>query len=663
MLVVGDQEATVEEIKEGVVEEALVNLPNLGKLRGTIDVARDGKTSFFQFLGVPYAAPPVGELRFRPPAPPQAWEGVRYAGNTGPSCLQRPYQVPGTILGKEDCLYLNVFSRSLDTEAKKPVIVWIHGGSFTWGSGSAVKGTYMMEEDVVLVVIQYRLGPFGWLTTEDKTSPGNYGLHDQLAALRWIQDNIEYFGGDPNLVTISGLSAGGASVNYLMLSPNSDGLFHRAISMSGSALCWWANIPNQGRTAVRLGEAMGCPVDNSEDLVECLRQKPAMEIMEAQETLWSWRNDKVEREPMSIWSPRPDLEAGNTAVLPIPPHTAMEVGQIQPVPFLVGVAEYEGIWRAVSLISQDEAMIDFMAKFGEVAPLALGLVDQVNEGQMKPLVNKVKDYYLSALHEEKNLEERLNKVVTGLINMFGDTMFNYPIDRMVKLQGNKAHTPVWMYQYNYKHNHSLANFDASSGTGKITPPPLDALKLPTHGHELSMMFPQFIDIMGDLSEEETKQSKKFVKFIASFAKEGHPKQDEKYEFSQWKPVANGQLTHFVFGKYSGTQIGLPFQHRMRWWNDLPAFWKKDSAKQLPVDRSEDEVNNAEAEANADEPETCADCAEKFEPMQRYAESVEEISEDAELVPDELTSEELAEIESKLEELEVNKVVDQIKVEL
>ena len=148
-----------------------------------------------------------------------------------------------------------------------------------------------------------------------------------------------------------------------------------------------------------------------------------------------------------------------------------------------------------------------------------------------------------------------------------------------------------------------------------------------------MLFPAFEDMMGALSEEETKQSRKFVKFIAEFAKQGHPKMDGKYEFSEWETIADGQLSHFVFGKYSGTQKGLPFQHRMKWWNNMPVYWKKDSADQLdPIE----DVNVAESE--------------------RYAEDVEEISEDAPMVAEELTSEEL-------EELEVNKVAEQMKDEL
>lgn len=625
----GDEEASVEEIGEDEVVE--VTLEGLGSLKGKTGEARNDAI-FYQFLGVPFAAPPVGANRFRPPAPVEPWEGTKDATEDGRSCIQTAYLVPDKIVGSEDCLYLNVFTKSLDSTAKKPVIVFLHGGAFIFGSGSIQKGDYLMEEDIVVVSIQYRLGPFGFLTTADKTAPGNYGLHDQLAALRWIQKHIAQFGGDPNSVTISGMSAGGASVNYLMLSPQSEGLFHRAIAMSGSALCWWANIPHQEKTARKLGIAMRCPLTSTEDMVECLRTKPAKDIMIAQSSLYEWHHDKMEKEPMNIWSPRPDLEAKENAILPIEPELAMKVGQIQPVPFLVGVTESEGLWRAVNYLTQDEVMVEFVKKFGDIAPHALGLVGQVNEGQMKPVLKKIRDFYLSAMTKEEDLKKRLEKVVYGMNQMLGDTMFNYPIDRMVKMQGNKAYSPVWMYQYNYKHNHSLAFMDVAN-PGEVFKPDLIGLDRATHGHEISMLFPAFEDMMGPLSDEETVQSRKFVRFIAEFAKQGHPKMDGKYEFSEWEAVADGQLSHFVFGKYSGSQKGMPFQHRMKWWNNMPVYWKKDSAPQLdPIE----DVNVAESE--------------------RYAEDVEEISEDASMVAEELTSEEL-------EELEVNKVAEQMKDEL
>ena len=440
-----EEEAVVETVVEGVdtvggvwgrkadPASPLLHLPCQGTVRGSQGRARSGP-AYQQFLGVPYAAPPVMGLRFRRPAPPLAWEGVREATEQPAPCLQHP--PGGALLGSEDCLYLNVFTRDTMPKVLRPVTVFLHGGAFICGSATNLTAEYMLEQDQVLVVPQYRLGPLGFLSTEDQAAPGNMGLHDQLAALRWVQANIASFGGDPNLVTLVGMSAGGASVNYLQLSPLTDGLFQRAAALSGSALCWWADVPHPRKTAVALGAAVGCTTSSSAALLDCLRATKAEALMAAEATLYPWHRGTVEQEPMNIWSPRSDPEAGDAAILPIPAHLAMEAGQIQPVPFLVGVAETEGAWRAANLLTQDAAMEEFIHKFREVAPLALGLPGQVNPEDEKEVLGKIRDFYLSALTTEKDMKTRLEKVVLGTVNMLGDSMFNYPIDRMVKMQGD-----------------------------------------------------------------------------------------------------------------------------------------------------------------------------------------------------------------------------------
>jgi len=593
---------------EEVVE---VTLKGLGAVRGKTGEARNQDT-IYQFLGIPFAEPPTGENRFKAPVPVKPWqdEGVRAAMSFGPSCLQM--SPPDKIVGSEDCLYLNVYTKSLDVTAKKPVLVFIHGGAFIYGDSTRMTGEYLLEQDLVLVTLQYRLGPLGWLTTADREAPGNYGLQDQILALRWVQAHISQFGGDPDLVTLAGMSAGGASVSYLLLSPQTDGLFHRAIAMSGTALCWWANIPHQERTAVSLAFSLNCPTSSSAEMVECLRKVPGRDMMIAQASLYQWHHDRTEKEPMTIWSPRPDMEALGEAVLPLEPAFAMQVGQIQPVPLLVGAAESEGVWQAANYLTQDDVMSEFLSKFDEVAPLTLGLVDQVKEGDMESVLSKIKDFYLGALTKETDLKKRLDSVVYGMVNMLGDAMFNYPIDRTVKLHGNKEHSPVWVYQYNYKHNHSLAYLDPAN-PGKVRRPELKPLDRATHAHEISMMAPAFEKEMGPLSKEETEQSRKFVKFLMEFMVKGNPKHDGKYEYKDWEPVADGQLSYFVLGRYSGSQVGLPHQHRMKWWNSLPVFWKK----------------------NRDEPPVVA-------------------SEEIDGVVEELTKEELEELEAKL-------VVEQMKV--
>jgi len=198
------------------------------------------------FRGIPFAAPPVGALRFAAPRPPEPWAGVRKAHEFGASAPQRPMALPlpGLDVGPqdEDCLHLNVYTPATDG-ARRPVLVWIHGGGFVIGSGSQpvyVGGPLVRRGDVVVVTVNYRLGPLGFLYLPEvcpdrEDAVGNVGLRDQVAALEWVRDNIERFGGDPGNVTIFGESAGGMSVGTLLAAPSARGLFAKAIPQSGAA--------------------------------------------------------------------------------------------------------------------------------------------------------------------------------------------------------------------------------------------------------------------------------------------------------------------------------------------------------------------------------------------------------------------------------------------
>ncbi len=200
------------------------------------------------FRGIPYAAPPVGELRWKPPQPAQPWDGVRPAQQLGRNCIQhQPYSDidPFAAGVSEDCLFLNVWTGSLDTRApRRPVMVWIHGGGFFAGFGGEERhnGARLAQKGAVVVTLNFRLGPFGFLAHPALASEsrhhaaGNYGLLDQIAALQWVKRNIARFGGDPSRVTIFGESAGGFSVGSLIASPLAKGLFQRAILESGTGV-------------------------------------------------------------------------------------------------------------------------------------------------------------------------------------------------------------------------------------------------------------------------------------------------------------------------------------------------------------------------------------------------------------------------------------------
>ncbi len=215
-----------------------------GKVRGK--TINDGKVR--AFLGLPYAAPPVGNLRWRAPSPPLRWNDVRDATHYGSRCMQGRNAALDMVFQdsgeSEDCLYLNVFAPA-DAKAKSklPVMFWIHGGGYLGGSGSEPRhnGDFLPTKGVVLVTINYRLGVFGFLATKELAdeaggAAGNYGLLDMVAALEWVRDNIEHFGGDPRNVTIFGESAGSFAVSTLMASPLAQGLFEKAIGESGGAI-------------------------------------------------------------------------------------------------------------------------------------------------------------------------------------------------------------------------------------------------------------------------------------------------------------------------------------------------------------------------------------------------------------------------------------------
>jgi len=213
------------------------------------------------FLGIPYAEPPVGDLRWQPPRPHRGWLGVRDALTFGPDCVQTPHAHLRGQGMSEDCLYLNVWTASQTEGERRPVMVWIHGDGYTRGSGSHAiyDGAALAREGVVVVTINYRLGLLGFLAHPSLSaesahgSSGNYGLLDQIEALRWVQRNIAAFGGDPSRVTIFGQSAGGSCSHLLMASPLSEGLFAQAILHSPGAMRPMATLIEAEQAGARIG--------------------------------------------------------------------------------------------------------------------------------------------------------------------------------------------------------------------------------------------------------------------------------------------------------------------------------------------------------------------------------------------------------------------------
>jgi para-nitrobenzyl esterase len=293
-----------------------------GSLRGA---THDGVLSW---AGIPYAAPPVGDLRWAAPAPPERWEGERDATRFGDACLQGPESALGEALIKvnedtsEDCLFLNVHRPVGDAE-DLPVMVWIHGGAFLHGAGS--QPTYnspeLVQRGVVLVTLNYRLGRLGFFAHPALDGDvADFGLLDQVAALEWVRENVAQFGGDPGNVTIFGESAGGASVNALMASPRADGLFARAASQSGLGRESSQSLEAARAAGEKLAAGWGVEGGDLEDL----RALDAAEVMDTGLDLL-----------------RGEVPIVDGGVLPAPVSEVFAAGEEADVPYLVGTTDLE----------------------------------------------------------------------------------------------------------------------------------------------------------------------------------------------------------------------------------------------------------------------------------------------------------------------------------
>ena len=440
-----------------------------GMAAGTVD----------EFLGLPYAAPPTGNLRWRSPAPPAAWDGVRDATQFGPSCPQvldpklNPELPPGAI--SEDCLYLNVYAPppSMNDQGGRPVLVWIHGGGLVQDGARDYDGSKLAADGIVVVTINYRLGALGFLAHPALAShgaAGNYGLMDQQAALRWVQRNIARFGGDPHNVTIAGQSAGGLSVLAQMVSPGARGLFQRAIVQSGA----FALNQRPLATAEAAGEAFATAVGCPDQSAACLRNVPV--------------SDLVSKFGVEI----PGVVDGSVLTQPI--GTALATGQFARVPIINGITHDEELLFV--------AVLGLTVSQGTDIPLAAPL-DGSSATYQADIAQAlgVSDTRAAAIAAEYPLSAYPNAVVAFTF-LVSDASFACPalqVDRLTAARG----VPTYAYQFN----------DDNA--------PLFKLGLATHGSELSYLFGSPATLTADQQALAASMRTDW----ARFARTGNPSSD------------------------------------------------------------------------------------------------------------------------------------------
>ncbi len=438
------------------------------------------------FRGIPYAAAPVGALRWRSPQPAAGWKGGRAATACGPVCPQHIRAVSADTPQSEDCLSLNVYAPAGTPAGSLPVMVWIHGGSFRLGAGSqpAYDGSQFARQGVVLVTINYRLdrlGRFGHpALTRAQPNEGlaNYGLMDQIAALHWVHDNIAAFGGDPSQVTIFGYSAGGVSVNYLMAAPSARGLFQRAISQSGGVAADASRhlTTDSGRfkslesDGLELAASFG--IANDEQAPAKLRALTVAQVLAY---------------PQKDSSMNPVVDG---RVIPDDLGQVFREGRQIPVPYLAGANSWEA-----SLIQGFN--LPMAAVMPGVSP------DQAREVYGPLDDNTLKDTY------------------------FGDMLFLAPA-WILAADMQMARTPAWLYYYSYVDDDQRGKVPGAA-----------------HGAEVSHLFRHPLRPNRTLSSHDLEVSAPLRHYWINFARTGSPNGDS---VPDWKPFTRATPWTMDFGE-------------------------------------------------------------------------------------------------------------------
>lgn len=372
--------------------------------------------SYDAFLGIPFAQPPVGNLRLRNPVPVKPWGNVLNATGPKPDCIQMNTLVPGSpIYGEEDCLYLNVFRPQVDFKASPlPVMIYIFGGGFFAGSndpGTVGPEFFMENREVILVTIAYRLGPFGFLSTGDKEMPGNFGLKDQKTAIGFIKRNIHKFGGDPDSITVFGQSAGGISAHLQVLTtPPSKKLFKHAIVMSGVATVPFGILNIDPLEQAKL-QASFLGIQNIEafstrQLGKALRQADAIELLTSGKQFKFFDVD-----PLCIF--RPVIEQpGDGAFLTKDPIEIIKSGEYNKIPFMIGMVPDEGAVRSLAISENSVLREKFNDNFDDFLLKSLELPDHSKDVRR---LAKVIEHYFDGQHELNNLTSQGFTDVSGFL--------------------------------------------------------------------------------------------------------------------------------------------------------------------------------------------------------------------------------------------------------
>ncbi|MGH8795373.1 MAG: carboxylesterase/lipase family protein [Stackebrandtia sp.] len=508
--------------QEPDVDKGNIVTTDAGKVRGVVE------DDHRLFQGIPYAAPPKGDLRWAPPQPAEPWEGVRDASEPGSPCPQVGTPFGGDRVEEEDCLFLNVTTpKSGRTDDRKPVMVWLHGNGAI-GSGDVFDASRLAADgDAVVVTLNYRLGVFGAFGHPELEDSGTLGLQDQRAALEWVQRNAEAFGGDPGNVTLFGISFGATAVSGHLMAEKSDGLFHRAIMHSGfslmdvpagglyswlEALPWygWRTDEETRANGETVAAELGCA--DPETALECLRAKPVKELLDYPQV-------------MSIFQ---SYAFGN-AELPQTPREAMEAGAFADVPVLAGATKDEHrTFAAIRELSGDP-IEDY------AAVLKTAFEDKA-----------------SLVEEEYPLSDYDDNPTLAFATVMTDRMWASGTYEQNELLAAKS--PTYFYEF----------ADRNAPTEGF-PFPDHLAPGAFHNADVSYLFrsPEFAE---ELTPEQLRLSDQLIQYWTTFARNGDP---NGADLPEWPAFGDdGYVQSLAPGEEGITRSDYAAEHKLDFWRNL-----------------------------------------------------------------------------------------------
>lgn len=509
-----------------VPEDApVVTLANLGTLRGSTTVSAFSGRKILQFLSIKYGETTAGEFRFKAPRKAVAWDGVRNVSHYGLPCpqlkLEALFAKQPSGMDFEDCLTLSVYSSELS--GSKPVMFFIHGGGFYEGSGANHTPEYLLEKDVVLVVVQYRLGPLGFLSLKEENMPGNAGLLDIKLALEWVQEHIAQFGGDARNVTLFGQSAGAAAVSALIYSPLvPDGFFDKVILQSGGSSSPWVWDKDPVEHVREIAAIAECDPNAGKSRKDSMLLEHA-ELCLRKMDIWKLLRSFIEHKNQTTSTKGLSEVGGNRltvgdfhGLLPEKPWELIKMGKIRRnLPMMAGVVKHEGTFLLTTIYDglKNRGQLDneYFIKYG--------LLERTNRiFGVDDSTGTLAGYEISTLFSPSQLSSgKFENMTDGLIDLTGTMLIKAAVLREAQANGQVNPNGTFLYTFDYKGEKTRFGYGADTShypfEGGVH-----------HSDDLIYLFP-YPPGESKLNEKDTAIAKMMIDLWTSFAASGVPKSD------------------------------------------------------------------------------------------------------------------------------------------